>query len=54
MNGRYKWPSHPDGRVKMPSELTPEERRALDREVDAQIEHESVTADYGSADESED
>jgi hypothetical protein len=47
------WPKHPDGRVKLPSELTPEERRAIDRHVDAQIDHELATADYGSDDTSD-
>lgn len=48
------YPKHPDGRVKMPSELTPEERREVDRIVAERIEHELATADYGAVDDHDD
>ncbi len=42
------WPRHADGQLKKPDEFTEDERRALDRRIDARIEHERATADYGS------
>ena len=47
----YSWPRHPDGRVKAPSELTPQERLALDRHVAERIDHELATADDGGDEE---
>jgi hypothetical protein len=49
----FQWPKWADGSVKSPSELTDDERRALERHVDAQIAHELATADYGSDDTSD-
>lgn len=48
------YPKHPDGRVKMPNELTPEERREVDRIVAERIEHELATADYGNEPDTDD